>query len=289
MVDGAQGQVRRREIEAGDLAGVVDLLARGFPARPRLYWERGLRRMAERPAVDGCPRYGFLLEAGGRPVGVALMLFGTVGVGSGAAIRCNLSSWTVDPAFRVQAALLVASVLKRRDVTFTNISPAPHTWATIEAQGFRAYAEGQVLVAPALAPSAVTARVSADPRAWHHLPEAALLDDHRGYGCTCLCAEAADGIHPFVFLPFRARSGRLPLPFMQLVYARDIEDFSRFARPLGLWLLARGRLGVVMDGNNSPGGPPILRRLGRGRKYVKGPNPPRLGDLSYTERVIFGP
>lgn len=289
MTDRSELRIRRREIEARDLAEVTNLLTRGFPARPRVYWERGLRRMGERPAVEGCPRYGFLLEAGAGPVGVVLMLFRTVARGSDAAIRCNLSSWTVDPAFRMQAPLLVGSTLKRRDVTFTNLSPAPHTWATIEAQGFRAYAEGQVVLAPALARRGARARVLADPREWRDLPEAALLDDHRGYGCTCLAVEAADGIRPFVFLPVRARSGRVPLPLVQMIYARDVADLSRLARPIGLWLLARGILGVVTDGEASTEGLPVLCRLRRGRKYAKGPSPPPICDLSYTERVLFGP
>ena len=288
MVDGAQRQVRRREIEPRDLADVADLLRRGFPARSRAYWERGLRRMGERPAVASCPRYGFLLQAGGRPVGVALMLFSAVPQAGGTAVRCNLSSWFVEPEYRMQAPLLVSSLLKRPDITFTNISPAPHTWATIEAQGFRTYAEGQVLVVPALGRGGTPARVSADPEGWRGLPEATLLDDHRGYGCTCLAVEAEDGTHPFVFLPFRARSGRLPLPFMQLVYTRDVADFARLARPIGLWLLPRGYPGVVMDGEGTPGGPPVLRRSRRGRRYAKGPDTPRPGDLAYTERVTFG-
>lgn len=307
MTDQGGPRIRRREIEERDFVGVVDLLGRGFPGRPRRYWERGLGRMGERPALPGCPRYGVLLEADGAVVGVALTLFSAPArggpadgsAGDAGGVRCNLSSWTVDPAYRMQASLLVAALLKRRDVTFTNISPAPHTWATIEAQGFRPYATGQALVAPILARRGPPARVSAEPASWRGLPEAALLDDHRGYGCTCLAVAAADGVHPFVFLPFRARSGRLPLPLMQLVYARGPADFARFARPLGLWLLARGALGVMVDDDGrgephgepygEPGGPPVLRRFRRGRKYAKGPHVPRLGDLSYTERVIFGP
>ena len=43
----------------------------------------------------------------------------------------------------MQAPLLVASALKRRDVTYTNISPAPHTWRTLQAQGFEPYNFGR--------------------------------------------------------------------------------------------------------------------------------------------------
>ena len=289
MVNGASSRVRRREIGEDDLPGVVDALVRGFPSRSRGYWNRGLGRMVDRPALDGCPRYGFLLEAEGRPVGVVLTLFDAPLVDGVPRIRCNLSSWTVDPAHRMQAPLLVASVLKRRDVTYTNISPAPHTWPTIEAQGFVAYAEGQTLVAPALSRGGEAARVVEGASAWRDLPEATLLDDHARYGCTCLVVQAADGPHPFAFLPFRARSGRLALPFMQLVYCRELAAVSRFAGVIGRHLLRRGTVALLVDGDPPPPGLVPLRRFRRGRKYVKGPHPPRLGDLSYTERVIFGP
>jgi hypothetical protein len=287
MVNETQSRVRRRPIAETDLAGVTDLLARGFPQRSRRYWERGLRRMGERPAIDGCPRYGLLLESEAGPVGAALTLFG-MGE-SGQNIRCNLSSWTVDPAYRMQAPLLVASLLKRPDVTFINISPAPHTWPTITAQGFRPYAEGQVIVATAPAPVPPGVRVLSEPRTWRDLPEATLLDDHRRYGCTILVAETPDGRRPFVFLPMRARSGRLPLPLMQLIYCRDVADLPSCAGAIGRWFLRRGRIGLVVEsGVPMPIGAPVLRRLPRSAKFFRGPHPPRLGDLSYTERVIFG-
>jgi hypothetical protein len=288
MVNDVQPRVRRREIVQADLPGVVDALVRGFPGRDRGHWERGLRRMGERPSLAGCPRFGFLLEAGSGPVGVSLMLYDGVAAGDSLTLRCNLSSWTVDPAFRMQAPLLVASALKRRDVTYTNISPAPHTWATIEAQGFQAYAWGQYLVVPRLARARERVRVRRDAAAWRDLPEAGLLADHAGYGCHVLTVEAADGLHPFVFQPFRARSGRVPLPLMQLIFCRDIAGVSRFSAALGGALLARGAPGLVMDAPPEPGGPPLLRHVRRGRRYFRGPNPPRLGDLSYTERAIFG-
>ena len=287
MVNEAGRRVRRREIGPADLPGVVDALVRGFPGRPRRYWEHGLARLAGWPAVEGWPRYGLLLDDGERPVGAALTLCRAAPGPGGLAVRCNLSSWAVDPAYRLQAAMLIASVVRRRDATFVNLSPAPHTWSTIEAQGFRPYAERQAIVAAAVAPGG--GRVLTDPAAWRGLPEAALLADHAAYGCICLVVEAGGGAHPFVFLPVRARSGRLPVPLVELVVCRDVAEFARFAGPLGRWLLARcGALGVLMD-EVPPGGPPVFRRLRRNRRYFRGPSAPRPGDLSYTERVVFGP
>ena len=139
MVNGTAtaAPVRRREIADADLSGLVALFGRGFPRRSSAYWERGLDRMARRTDLPlGCPRFGYLLEAEGRPVGALLTLFRA----RGGRLLCNLSSWTVEPAFRLHAPLLVAAALRRPEVTFLNLSPAPHTWPIIEAQGFRPFA-----------------------------------------------------------------------------------------------------------------------------------------------------
>ena len=285
----ADGQVRRREIGTSDLGAVADLLARGFPGRRREYWSRGLRRMTERsPLPTGYPRYGYMLDTASGPVGVVLLLFHD-GVAHGEpGLRCNLSSWYVEPPYRMHAPLLVASALRRRDVTYTNITPAPHTWATIEAQGFTAYATGQILVAPALSPVREPARVlDYATGSGRDIPEAELLADHAGYGCSSLVVEASSGTYPFVFLPLRVRAGRLPTAVVQLIFCRDIADLSRFAGVLGRALLRRGIVGMLLDADVPLGGMMPVRRLG-GRKYYRGPQRPRLGDLSYTERAILG-
>ncbi len=294
MVNGIDAalRVRRREIRDADLEDVVRLLARGFPGRDAGYWRTGLNRMAARPTPPaGCPRYGYLLETEAGPVGALLLLCSETNEDGEARIRCNASSWYTEPRYRMHAPLLIASALKRRDVTYTNISPAPHTWSTVEAQGFTAYASGQVVVCPILARARETATVRAigpgdgaacDPA------DATLLTDHALLGCTSLVVEAADGAHPFVFLPVRIRSGRFPLPLMQVIYCRDPADFARFAAPLGRALLRRGFLGVVLDASMPTAGLVEPRRFGHARKYFRGPHRPRIGDLAYTERVIFG-
>ncbi len=222
-------QVRRREIRDTDLDAVACLLARGFPGRDRGYWQTGLNRLAARPVLPaGCPRYGYLLETEAGPVGAVLLLCSETFENGEARIRCNASSWYTEPRYRMHAPLLIAAALKRRDVTYINVSPAPHTWATVEAQGFRAYASGQAVVCPMLAAAREPATVlligpgdreACDPA------DAALLTDHAALGCTSLVVQAADGAHPFVFLPFRMRSGRYPLPLMQLIYCREPERF----------------------------------------------------------------
>ena len=288
-----QTRVRCRAIQERDLDAVIGLLGEGFPARPAAYWRQGFERIMARPLPTGLPRFGYMIEHEGRPVGVILLIH--VGHAGHAAdeIRCNISSWYVDPSFRMHASMLIFFALKRKSVTYVNISPAPHTWATIEAQGFHRYTSGQFIGLPALLPGEAGVEVrtldDASPaEAFGDLPERQLLRDHAAMGCLSLVVEARDGPHPFVLLPFKIKSGRVPLPARQLIYCRAIEDYLRFAGTIGRHLLRRGIPFVVHDANGHEPGMLGYFRFGMGQKYFRGPNPPRRGDIAYTERVIFG-
>ncbi len=289
-----QPRVRCRQIGEADIEAVVGLLLQGFAGRSRRYWMRGFERQAARVLPSNVPRYGFMLESAGTPVGVVLLLYAALETGGEGRIRCNLSSWYVDPEFRSQASLLVFFALKHKHVTYINASAAPHTWPTVEAQGFRRYASGQFLSIPALNGTVAGCRlhrVRPDLAAgrFASMPERDLLVEHAAMGCLSLVAETPDGLHPFVFLPVRIRAGRVPLPMRQLIYCRAIADYVRFAGPIGRFLLRRGIPIVVHDGNGPESGLVGHFRSPLGPKYFRGPEPPRLGDLAYTERVLFGP
>jgi len=64
--------------------------------------------------------------------------------------RCNLLSLHVKPDFRAYAPLLRFQVLREKEVTHLNISPKPHTWPIIEAQGFSRYFDGVFVTVPLL-------------------------------------------------------------------------------------------------------------------------------------------
>jgi hypothetical protein len=292
-----QPKTRCREIRDDDIGAVIELLAKGFPERGRDHWVRGLHRLRSRADAQTTPKYGYLLESDDGPVGAILMLFVSLDLGDEVVKRCNLSSWYADSAFRSHAPLLSSQATKDKSYTYVNISPATHTWPIIEAHGFRCYSNGQFLAVAALSATEAGVRVievqasaggnpMEDPTS---LPERKLLLDHAGYGCTCVVCRAADGDHPFVFVPIGLEKGPLELPGAQLVYCRSIGEFVRFAGILGRFLLRRGMLFVSIDSNGPVGGLIGVYRASRGRKYYKGPRPPRLGDLAYTEIVIFGP
>jgi hypothetical protein len=127
--------IRCREIGIADLDSVADLLTRGFVWRSRDWWIAGLRRQSVREVPDGFPRFGYMLDHEGTPVGVLLLIYTARDDGGGTSIRCNLSSWYVEPAFRSYAPMLTKVAQRHKHVTYVNISPAHWTWRTIESPG----------------------------------------------------------------------------------------------------------------------------------------------------------
>jgi hypothetical protein len=285
-------RLRCRRIEEADTEKIVDLLARGFARRrPRLFWERVMARLATRAKPADAPRYGHLLENGVAPVGAILQIFSTlhVGRGEGTSTRCNVSSWYVEPAFRGYAPLLVAQASKQKDVTYLNISAAPHTRAIVEALGYLRFSSGVFAALPCLSRrQGAAARVvgaGTAPQAACEAREHDLLADHADYGCMSVWCETAEGAYPFVF---RERRVKGLISCAQLIYCRDIADLVRFAHPLGLYLARRGLPLLIVDANG-----PIRGLVGKYfdqtmPKYFKGPARPRLGDLAYTETALFG-
>jgi hypothetical protein len=119
--------------------------------------------------------------------------------------------------------------------------------------------------------------------------DVALLARHAGYGCLSLVCRTPNGVFPFVLLPMRIRRGWIAPPAMQLIYCRDIGEYVACAGAIGRLLLRRGKISVLLDANGPVDGLIGLSTEKRGRKYFRGPHPPRLADLSDTELVIHGP
>jgi hypothetical protein len=281
--------IRRREICLADIDRIVNLLTDGFRNRKRDFWEGALARLSEHPTPPGYPRYGYLLDCNGTPVGVTLTVYSTIIVADRAHIRCSMSSWYVEPAFRVYASQLTSHIFQQTEVTFVNITPDPTTFPVLEAMGYRRYCRGRFLAVPALSTALRGVRVqSAAPNisTGDGLSpfESRLLLDHQAYGCISVICGATDGRHPFVFQP-HLKAGLLPFAF--LVYSRRLEDFVRFAGPLGRFLALRGIFLVIADADG-----PIAGLVGRYcdgyPKYFRGPDQPRLGDWAYSERILFG-
>jgi hypothetical protein len=277
-----------REVGPADFDGIVNLLAAGFPNRTRDFWLHALKRLSEHPTPTGLPKYGYLLERKGTPVGVSLLIFSSILINGEQKIRCNTSALYVEPAFRGYGAMLVSRALKHKNVTYFNITPARHTLPILEAQGYVRYCAGWFASVPALCSRLSDSRVKAVtpgvcPGEDLQSYEIELLLTHAKYGCMSLICSSANRRHPFVFLACR----KFGLPYAYLAYCRDVEDFVRFAGPLGRFLVRHGLPLVILDSNGPIGGVAGMYFDTR-PKYFKGPDRPRLGDLAYSERVMFG-
>ena len=283
-------RLRCRQIESADIEAVASLLARGFPIHDREFWLKAFARLSRHEPPAGLPKFGYLLAVDGTVVGALLLICSTMRTGGTDVTRCNLSSWYVDPAFRAYAPMLVAQAVRHKDVTYTNVSPAPHTRPIIEAQGFSRYSDGVFVAITALnnlfgGPKAEVLDATQRPDVECDAFDREVLLQHAALGCDSLWCVTSGQASPFVFRP-RLVKGLIPC--VQLIYCRDVDDFVRFAGPIGRFLGWRGKFLVVIDANGPIPGLIGWFQQGKMPKYYKGPQRPRLGDLAYTEYALLG-
>jgi hypothetical protein len=283
-------ELRCRQIDEADIEAVASLLARGFPAHNRRFWLGAFARLTRHEPPSGLPKYGYLLESGGGVVGAILLICSNMRTGDTDATRCNLSSWYVDPPFRAYAPMLVSQALRHKNVTYLNVSSAPHTRPIIEAQGFLRYCDGIFIAVPMLnglfgGPKVEVFEAPRTPEAGFDPGDQEILLQHAALGCISLWCATSERAYPFVFRPRVVRGG---IPCAQLIYCRDVADLVRVAGPIGRLLARHGRPFVIIDANAPI--PGLLGWYSRGNmpKYFKGPQRPRLGDLAYTEHAVLG-
>jgi hypothetical protein len=276
-----------REITAADHDAVARLLAKGFQ-RPVWYYAEALRRLARHPTPPGRPRYGLMMEADGVVVGAILLIFSTLHVGGNACTRCNVTSWYVEPGYKAYAAVFMSRALRHKDVTYVNISARPAARPVALAQGFQCYSNGQYVSVPVLHPRSggpvKICGIQTVPDVPFDPMDRELLTAHAEFGCLSLWCVTPERAYPLVFLPRRFK--RI-VPGVQLIYCRDVEDLVRFAGPLGRFLAARGKFVVSIDANGPIAGLPGHYVEGKSPRFFKGPQPPRLGDIAYTQGAMF--
>jgi hypothetical protein len=146
---------------------------------------------------------------------------------------------------------------------------------------------GQIYGVPALsrpAPQATVELFSPDHVGGLSDFESDLLAQHAAFGCLSAVVREGEASHPFVFQKHHVKG---VIPVHRLLYCREIGDLQRFAGNLGRFLARRGGLLVRFDANRPVAGIVGWYSERRGRKYAKGPRPPLLGDLAFTEAALF--
>lgn len=286
----ASGKIGCRAIEAEDLPAVIDLLQKGFPRRSRRYWDAGLRRLARHSPPAGFPRFGDMLTMEERPVGVHLLIASRSLEDPSAPARCNGSSWYVEDRFQSYGVFLQMHATRRQPAIYTDLDPRPETTPMITALGYRLYSSGLFVGLPALAPAPTQAtRLLRGQSAWQAagVPPAVqrMLADHEAFGCISLWCETPSGGQPVIV---RRRIVKSAIPSAQLIYCRSLSELARVARPVGVFLAARGMPLLL-----APAATPIPCLPGRLfpdklMMFCKGTEPPRPTDLSYTEAAVFG-
>jgi hypothetical protein len=275
-----------RDIDTSDLEAVAKFLGEGIGFRSE-YFLHLFQVLEKHSTPAGYPKYGQIFESDGTIVGAIILIYSVVHSEAGPRVRCHVTGWSVKPDFRPYAALFFSRELKRKDVTYLNLSAqgTPAARRVIEAQGFTKYTSGQYVAIVAKLVGSGGARIvksNESPNAPFEPFEQELLKIHASYGCICFWCETPERAYPFVF---RQRLFKRVIPGVQLIYCRDMNDLRRFAGPIGRFLALRGRLLGRFDSDG-----PIPGMIGRFRegtecRYYKGSRP-RLGDLAYTQAAM---
>jgi hypothetical protein len=236
------------------------------------------------------PRYGYVIDSDGELVGIILLIFSTIWENREAKTRCGGSALYVDPTFSLYAPLLIKMASNCKDATVLNTTPARHTHRMIEALGYVKYCDGIFVSIPLFSRTPKETSVSVvdvhtkldvsfDPY------DRDLLLEHADCGCKSLWCVTPKRAYPFVFRTRLVKN----VPCAQLVYCRNVDDFVRFARPIGSFLARHtGRLLVLLDANGPIEGLVGKYFAGKATRYFSGSDRPRLGDLAYTEISLFG-
>ena len=142
-------QLNSREILVSDLEPLAKFLTKSFGYSPK-YFQEILDTLTHHPTPDGFPKYGYVLVSNDLIVGAILLIFSTIRSSAVCKIRCHVTSWSVDPAYRSYAALFFSKALSHKDVTYLNVLQVPRSLPFIKLQGFSKFTDGQFVAMPLL-------------------------------------------------------------------------------------------------------------------------------------------
>ena len=280
------------QIDSSNIAQALDLLEKGFPHRPREFWQNGLSKLAQTRAhaEDGEP-VGYLRPSGGNFIGVGLTPVSHRVDAAGRKRIVNLSSWFVLPEHRWKLPLLLRRMMHDDKATYTDLTPTRGVEKILEKLDFRPLNNGVAVTFTPVA--AATSRHAPRILPWvgtrhHHLPchEVQLIEDHLALGCHAFLIETHESFVPVVLKPGRM----LGVPGSTVIFCPDQTIFFSAMSGLSRKLAAMGRMILVKDlpaeGDvRLPHG--TVRLHSRRRRYVRGSHSRGAIDHGYSELVFF--
>lgn len=276
-------------IDASHIPAAIELLARGFPSRPKRYWAKAFHNLQE---FGGNARaevpIGYLLQGErGAPSGVVMTPASIRVRADGSTERIvNLASWYVEPEHRWRAPVMMRAILRQPGCVFTDLTPTESVQQMLLAFGFRQLTAGVTVNLLAVAalrggPAEVTDIAAAPPGAI----DAGIrqfLEAHIRFGCLAAAIQHEDGWQPLLFKCRRF----LKLPAALLIYSENNTALYRKLGAVARYLLGKGRLLLVLDMPLSSSAPGFERRY-KTPRFAKGGSFEDRTDHAGSELALF--
>ncbi|ARP99711.1 hypothetical protein [Pseudorhodoplanes sinuspersici] len=277
-----------RPIGFQSLDEAMPVLARGFPAAPRSFWESGLARLKRYGATDSTKRTGYLLQAEGNDVGVILAIPSAREQDGQRYPVVNLSSWYIDERHRWRGPRMLQQVVSCETTLYTDLTPTEPVRAMIGRFGFRNWTEGTLIFM--LPFQALKPARKANVVPWHKLPSDAfapairrMLDDHAALGCTPAGLWDGERLHPLIF----SRTQRRGVPIARLIYAESRSLVKTHMGAIARFLLREKFLLMAMNANAQERVAGSFFTGWPAPAFFKGKTAPPECDLAYSEFVFL--
>jgi hypothetical protein len=281
-----------RPIDRATMPEALSLLFHGFPRQALSFWEAGFAEIQRLHAHfdHGDAPLGYLMSAGDRDVGVLLTCRSLRQRSDGTQYPVvNLSSWYVDPKFRLLAPMMLRSVLAESGSLYTDLSPS-HEVARLNPHfGFKLWNDG-MMIAAILPWAAMPTRSGVDvfPFDSNQGPilqpqDRELLAWHAAKGCIAMVLCEDGRSQPLLFRMIRRKG----MPFAHLIYAESRIAVTRNLAPIMRCLLARGIFLLCVDAIKSDCPLGMHYRPTR-KSFWKGEMQRDRIDYAYSELVLLG-
>jgi hypothetical protein len=246
------------------------------------------------------PNIGYLIEAGGRPVGCLAATYSERTIDGRVERVVNANTWYVEPEYRKSSMLLPRALFGQPGYTFTTLTPNNVTQAVFPRFGFkplerefRLYLPGRRAPETPVGLLGSRARVASSARALERElapPDRRILDDHRPFPCGHFLL-TAKGHAGYSYVVTRRRTLQRYggwIPVSEVLYVSDPALAARHFERLKVAIALRDRsLAVASDPRHLGPEPPSGRAVPRPRLFKSETLRADQVDSLYSEIVLL--